>query len=61
MSAGCRTVVISLALCAVMGQANAGEWKQEFAPYLWGSGMSGTTGIGDVEAETSMGFMRHPG
>jgi opacity protein-like surface antigen len=56
MSARCKAVVISLALCAVMGQANAGEWKQEIAPYLWGSGMSGTTGVGDVAAETNKSF-----
>jgi opacity protein-like surface antigen len=49
-------VLTSLVLCAVASQANAGEWKQEIAPYLWGSGMSGTTGVGDLAVETNMSF-----
>jgi opacity protein-like surface antigen len=34
----------------------AAEWKHELAPYLWGSAMEGTVGIGDVTAETEMSF-----
>lgn len=34
----------------------AGEWEHELAPYLWGSAMEGTTGIGDVTAEVDLSF-----
>jgi len=56
MSASFRTMVVSLALCAVANPAHAAEWKYEIAPYLWGSAMEGTAGVGTVTAETSLSF-----
>jgi len=56
MSAGLRTMIASLGPFAVAGPAKAGEWKQEIAPYFWGSGMSGTTGIGNVTAVADVSF-----
>ena len=35
---------------------HAEEWQQEFAPYLWGSGMDGTAGVRDVTADVNLGF-----
>jgi len=34
----------------------AAEWKHEVAPYLWGSGMDGTTTVGTVAADVNMSF-----
>lgn len=56
MSASFRTIVASLGLCVIASPANAAEWKYEIAPYLWASGMDGTSGIGPVTAETSLSF-----
>ena len=49
-------MVASLALLAVASQANAAEWQHEIAPYLWGSAMDGTVGIGDVTAAADLSF-----
>jgi hypothetical protein len=35
---------------------HAAEWKHELAPYLWGSGMDGTTTVGTVGADVDMSF-----
>jgi hypothetical protein len=48
MSAGLRTMVASIALPAVVGAANADEWKPTNLSYLWDSAMSNTTGIVNV-------------
>ena len=56
MSPCLRTAVTVLALALVSNPAAAAEWKHEFAPYLWGSAMEGTVGIGPVTAETEMSF-----
>ena len=34
----------------------AGEWQQEFSPYVWAAGMGGTVGIGDVTADVDQSF-----
>lgn len=34
----------------------AAEWKHEFAPYVWGAGIDGTTTVGTVEADVDMSF-----
>jgi hypothetical protein len=36
--------------------AQAEGWTHEFAPYLWGAGMNGTTGVRDLEANVDMSF-----
>ncbi len=36
--------------------SQADEWKQEFAPYLWGAAMSGEAGIGSVTSSIDMSF-----
>lgn len=56
MSPCLRTAVTVCALALVSTPAAAAEWKHEFAPYLWGSSMDGTVGIGDVTAETNLSF-----
>ena len=56
MSACFRNMVLSLGLCAVASAANAAEWKHEIAPYVWGSSMQGTVGVGALTAETDMSF-----
>lgn len=35
---------------------HAEGWKHELAPYLWGAGMNGTTGVRNVEADVDMSF-----
>jgi opacity protein-like surface antigen len=56
MSRHPRTAIAFFALAFVSTAATAAEWKHEFAPYLWGSAMEGTVGIGDVTAEAEMSF-----
>ena len=48
----------ALAAAALLSSAplHAGEWKHEIAPYLWGAGMDGTTGVRGIEAEADVGF-----
>lgn len=56
MSACFRNMVLSLGLCAVASVAHAAEWKHEIAPYVWGSSMQGTVGVGALTAETDLSF-----
>jgi hypothetical protein len=49
-------VPFCIGLVLVAPPAAAAEWKHELAPYLWGSAMEGTVGIGDVTAEAEMSF-----
>lgn len=56
MSACFRNMVLSLWLCAVASVAHAAEWTHEIAPYVWGSSMQGTVGVGALTAETDMSF-----
>ena len=56
MSARFPTMMASLALWAIASPASAAEWSHDFAPYVWGAAMSGTTGVGGVMAETSLSF-----
>jgi len=50
-----QTVLACLVLLAAM-PLHAEEWKHELAPYMWGSAMEGTTGIGDVTADVDVSF-----
>jgi hypothetical protein len=50
-----QTVLAGLALLAA-APLHAEEWKHELAPYLWGSAMEGTTGIGGVTADVDLSF-----
>ena len=50
MSACFRNMVLSLGLCAFAIPVNAAEWKHEIAPYVWGSSMQGTVGVGALTA-----------
>lgn len=56
MSHRVRAPVACFILTLAMAPAGAAEWKHEFAPYLWGSAMEGTSGIGNVTAETDLSF-----
>lgn len=56
MSPCLRTAVVAFALAFASTPAAAAEWKHEFAPYLWGSAMEGTVGIGTVTADAEMSF-----
>ena len=51
-----RSITLGIALGTVAGLANAAEWKHEVAPYLWGSAMEGTAGIGGLTADASLSF-----
>jgi hypothetical protein len=50
-----QTVLAGLALLAA-APLHAEEWKHELAPYVWGSAMEGTTGIGGVTADVDLSF-----
>lgn len=50
-----RAVSAGVALLAAM-PVHAEEWKHELAPYVWGSAMEGTTGVGGVTAEVNLSF-----
>ena len=50
-----QTVLAGLAMLAAT-PLHADEWKHELAPYLWGSAMEGTTGIGGVTADVDASF-----
>jgi hypothetical protein len=50
-----QTVLAGLALLAAT-PLHAEGWKHEFSPYLWGSAMEGTTGVGDVTADVDLSF-----
>ena len=56
MPASPRAILTSLVLYAIAGTAHAAEWKHELAPYLWGSAMDGTVGIGSISADASLSF-----
>ncbi len=56
MSIGLRAALAAFALALATTPATAAEWKHEIAPYVWGSGMDGTVGIGSVTAEAEMSF-----
>lgn len=56
MSIGLRAAAAAFTLTLVATPAAAAEWKHEFAPYVWGSAMEGTVGIGPISAETEMSF-----
>ena len=56
MSPSIHAAVACLALALASAPAVAAEWKHELAPYLWGSSMEGTVGIGTVTADAEMSF-----
>lgn len=56
MSHSVRAAAAGVALVLASTPAAASEWKHELAPYLWGSAMEGTVGIGPVSAEAEMSF-----
>ena len=56
MSIGSRTAVTVFALALASAPAAAAEWKHEVAPYVWGSAMEGTVGVGDITADAEMSF-----
>ena len=47
MSASLRQAIAGLVLLVSAVPAGAAEWKHELAPYVWGSAMDGTVGVGD--------------
>jgi hypothetical protein len=48
--------MFGLGLSVVAGQVHAAEWKHELAPYVWGSSMEGTVGIGALTADANLSF-----
>lgn len=56
MSHSVRAAAAGVVLVLASTPAAASEWTHEFAPYLWGSAMEGTVGIGPVSAEAEMSF-----
>lgn len=55
MSSIPRAALVGAALLAT-APLHAEGWTHEIAPYLWGAGMDGTTGVGGIEAEADVGF-----
>ena len=49
------TAILAMALFA-SSTAQAGEWKHEFAPYVWGAAMEGQSGIGPVTVDVDVSF-----
>jgi len=58
MSSSIRKIMTGVALLATASQAYAGDWKHEIAPYLWGSAMDGTVGIGGVTQKGRNGLLQ---
>jgi opacity protein-like surface antigen len=56
MSPRLRTAIACFALASASTPAAAAEWKHELAPYVWGSAMEGTIGIGPIAGEAEMSF-----
>mgnify|MGYP001765512930 CR=1 FL=1 len=57
MKSSYKIALLGSALCLTTPlQAAEGEWQQEIVPYMWGSGMNGTTGVRDIEGEVDMSF-----
>jgi hypothetical protein len=50
-----QAAVLGIAALAA-APLHAAEWKHELAPYVWGSGMSGTATVGTVAADVDMSF-----
>lgn len=50
-----RTTLFAAALLAAM-PLQAGEWRHEVAPYLWGAALDGTSGVGNVTADVDVSF-----
>jgi hypothetical protein len=46
----------SVLFAAAPLHAAEGEWQQEVVPYMWGSGMDGTTGVRNIEGDVDMSF-----
>lgn len=54
-----RIALTSLALAAVTITAPLraeGEWQHSFAPYIWGAGLDGTTGVGSITSQIDLSF-----
>jgi opacity protein-like surface antigen len=49
-------VLAALAVPAQADQPATDEWQFEITPYLFGSALSGTTGVGSVTADVDMSF-----
>jgi opacity protein-like surface antigen len=56
MSHSVRAAAAGVVLVLASIPAAASEWQHELAPYVWGSAMEGTVGIGPVSAEAEMSF-----
>ena len=61
----CRIVALAIALAAVPARAaepTGGAWQFEVTPYVFGAGLRGTTGVGQVSADVDSSFgdiMKH--
>ncbi len=55
-----KEISVLVLLLAVAGQAGPlraeGDWEYMFAPYIWGAGLDGETGIGQVTGEVDLSF-----
>lgn len=50
-----RSTLLGIALLAAT-PLHAEGWTHELAPYLWGSGMNGSAGVGPLDADVDMSF-----
>jgi hypothetical protein len=51
-----RRRVAAACLLLATSPLQAEEWTHELAPYMWGAGMDGSTGVGPVIADVDVGF-----
>lgn len=50
-------LALGIATLALAPQARAeGEWQYSLAPYIWGAGLDGTTGVGPVTSDIDLSF-----
>lgn len=55
-----KEISVLVLLLAVAGQAGPlraeGDWEYMFAPYIWGAGLDGETGVGPLTGEVDISF-----
>jgi opacity protein-like surface antigen len=49
-------VLLIAATVLAAAPLHASDWQHEFAPYLWGAALDGTTGVGNVTADVDASF-----
>jgi opacity protein-like surface antigen len=50
------TAIVAVFNAAAQAESNTSSWEYELTPYLFGAGLSGTTGVGAVTADVNESF-----